>query len=217
MAPAGDPPFADEETARVRTLYDAMAPRYDRIIAVAERILFGDGRRWACSQASGDVLEVAIGTGRNLPYYPPEAHLAGVDLSPAMLAQAETRAAALNRPAELRLGDAQHLDFPDATFDTALATLTLCSIPDHHAAVAEMARVLRPGGHLILLDHVASPNRAIWAVQRLLDPLTVRFQGDHLLREPEHAVRAAGLLIDELTRAKAGVVTRLAAHKSDAH
>ncbi|MBN9618831.1 MAG: methyltransferase domain-containing protein, partial [Actinobacteria bacterium] len=173
----------------------------------------GDGRRWACSQANGEVLEVAVGTGRNLPYYPPAARLTGVDLSPAVLGKAHIRAAALNRPTELRLGDAQHLDFPDATFDTVLATLTLCSIPDHHAAVAEMARVLRPGGHLILLDHVASPNRAIRAVQRLLNPLTVRFQGDHLLRQPEHAVRAAGLLIDELIRAKAGIVTRLTAHK----
>lgn len=76
-----------------------------------------------------------------------------------------------------------------------------------------MARVLRPGGRVILLDHVASPNRLIRAIQHLLDPLTVRFQGDHLLRQPDHAVRAAGLVIDELTRAKAGIVMRLTAHK----
>ena len=76
-----------------------------------------------------------------------------------------------------------------------------------------MARVLRPGDRVILLDHVASSNRAIQAVQRLLNPLSVRFQGDHLLRQPEHAVRAAGLHIDELTRAEAGIVIRLTAHK----
>lgn len=129
MASAGDMPRGDEETARVRALYDAMAPRYDRLIAVADRALFGDGRRWACTQASGDVLEVAVGTGRNLPYYPPATRLTGVDLSPAMLAKAHSRVDGLNRPTDLRLGDAQHLDFPDATFDTVLATLTLVQHP----------------------------------------------------------------------------------------
>ena len=129
MAPVGDTQPVDEETDRVHSFYNAMAPRYDQIIAVAQRALSGDGRRWACTQASGDVFEVAVGTGRNIPYYPPGARLTGVDLSPAMLSRAQNRAAALNRPTELRLGDAQHLEFPDATFDTVLAILTLCSIP----------------------------------------------------------------------------------------
>ncbi len=195
MAPPADTPGVDEETARVRALYDAMAPRYDWLISLAERPLFGHGRDWACAQARGDVLEVAVGTGRRLPYYPPATRLIGVDLSPAMPAKAHSRADALNRPTDLRLGDAQHLDFPDATFDPVLATLTLCSIPDPEAAVAEMARVLRPGGRLVLLDHVATPNRAVRAIQRLLYALTVRFQGDHLLREPEHAVLAPGLVL----------------------
>lgn len=121
------------------------------------------------------------------------------------------------RTVDLRLGDAQRLSFPDAIFDTVLATLTLCAIPDDHAAVREMARVLRPGGRLILLDHVASPNRAVRAAQRLLDPLLVRYEGEHLLREPDTAVSAAGLVIDELTRSKLGIVLRLTAHKPPLH
>ncbi len=206
-------PPVDAETGRVRGIYDAMAPRYDRMIAVAERLLFGDGRQWACAQATGQVLEVAVGTGRNLARYPADVHLTGVELSPNMLAQAQARAETLHRVVDLRLGDAQHLSFPDASFDTVVATLTLCSIPDDRAAVAEMARVLRPGGRLVLLDHVASPARPVRTVQRLLDPLLVRFEGDHLLREPDAAVRAAGLTTDELTRSKWGLVLRLTAHK----
>ncbi|WP_333782869.1 class I SAM-dependent methyltransferase [Arthrobacter sp. H14] len=139
--------------------------------------------------------------------------LTGVELSASMLAQAHARAEMLHRVVDLRLGDAQHLNFPDASFDTVVATLSLCSIPDDRAAVAEMARVLRPGGRLVLLDHVASSVRPVRAVQRLLDPLLVRFEGDHLLREPEAAVRAAGLVTDELTRFKWGIVLRLTAHK----
>src|SRR5579884_1902911 len=128
---------ARDETERTRRLYDRTASRYDRGIGLTERLLFGDGRRWVCAQARGDVLEVAVGTGRNLPYYPPDARLTGVELSPAMLALARDRAAALGRDADLRLGDAQALDFPDASFDTIVATLALCTIPDSRRAVAE--------------------------------------------------------------------------------
>lgn len=204
---------AAEETVRVRGIYDTLAPRYDRVIAVAERVLFDDGRRWACAQATGRVLEVAVGTGRNLPFYPPDIELTGVDLSAGMLQRARTRADALHRQADLRLGDAQCLDLPDAGFDTVVATLALCSIPDDRAAVAEIARVLRPGGRLFLLEHVASPLRSVAAVQRLLEPPLVRLAGDHLLREPDQAVDAAGLALDELTRSRWGIVMRLAAHR----
>jgi len=213
VASRGHPRPVGEETDRIRGIYDTMAPRYDRVIAIADRVLFDDGRRWACAGATGQVLEVAIGTGRNLSFYPPGAQLTGVDLSPRMLDRARTRAETLTRPVDLQLGDAQHLAFPDASFDTVVATLTVCSIPDDQAAVAEMARVLRPGGRLALLDHVASTSSPVRAVQRLLDPALVRLQGDHLLRDPGIAVRRAGLVIEELTRSRWGIVLRLAARK----
>ncbi len=124
----------------MRRRYDAVAGRYDRLIGVAERLLFGDGRRWVCAQARGEVLEIAVGTGRKLPCYPPGVRLTGIELGPAMLAIARRRAA------DLREGDAQALDFPDGRFDTVACTLGLCTIPDDRQAVAEAARVLRPGG-----------------------------------------------------------------------
>ena len=202
-----------EETARVRNLYDRLASRYDTMITIAERLLFADGRRWACRQAEGRVLEIAIGTGRNLPYYSRQIDLVGIDVSPRMLDVARLRAEALDRRVELRVADAQELPFEDASFDTVLATLTLCSIPDDQCAVAEMARVVRPGGSVVLLDHVASPRRSVRLVQRVLDPLLVRYMGDHLLRDPEPAVGAAGLEIDAMDRSKWGIVMRLRAHK----
>ena len=92
-------------------------------------------------------------------------------------------------------------------------TLALCTIPDDRAAVAEARRVLRPGGRLLLLEHVRSPRRTIRAVQRLLDPLAVRFEGDHIAREPLEHLSAEGFAIDELERSKLGIVERVAAHK----
>lgn len=207
------PAHPRDETERVRRHYDAVAGRYDRRIALAEALLFGDGRRWVCAQARGAVLEVAVGTGRNLPFYPDDVRLTGIELSPAMLVIARRRARALGREADLRCGDAQRLDFPDASFDTVVFTLALCTIPDDRRAVAEATRVLRPGGRFLALEHVRSPVRPVRALQWLLNPLAVRCEGDHLLREPLTHVGAAGLVVERLERAKWGIVERLAARK----
>jgi ubiquinone/menaquinone biosynthesis C-methylase UbiE len=126
---------------------------------------------------------------------------------------ARLRARDAGREVDLRLGDAQALQFPDESFDTVTCTLALCTIPDARAAVAEARRVLRPGGRLLLLEHVRSPRRTIGAVQRLLDPLAVRFKADHLAREPLEQLTAEGFAIDELQRSKLGIVERVAARK----
>jgi ubiquinone/menaquinone biosynthesis C-methylase UbiE len=203
-----------DETERVRGLWDKAAPRFDRMMGFWEKVLFAGGRAWACSQAGGDVLEIAVGSGRNLPYYPRDVRLTAIEVSPAMLELARARAAELGLEVDLRLGDAQALELPENSFDTVVATFSLCSIPDDRKAVAEAKRVLRPGGRLILFEHVRSPSLPVRTVQRLLDPLTVRFEGDHLVREPLEHVRAEGLEIDEFKRSKWGIVERLAAHKA---
>ena len=203
----------EHETERVRHLYDRDARTYDRAMGVVDRLLFADGRDWVCAQARGEVLEIAIGTARNLPHYPADVGLTGIELSPAMLDIARARARALGREVELRLGDAQALDFADESFDTVVSTLALCTIPDDRAAVAEVRRVLRPGGRFLLLEHVRSPLAAVRLAQRLLEPLAVRFQADHLLREPLEHVRAEGFEVERLERSKLGIVERIAARK----
>lgn len=200
------------ETERVRRRYDAQAARYDSIIRVSEKLFFGGGREWLCGQAAGDVLEIGIGTGRNLPYYPAGVRLTGVDISPGMLEFARRRAAALGTPVDLRVGDAQMLEFDDASFDTVVCALSMCGIPDVEAAVAEAGRVLRPGGRLLLLEHVGSNIVPVWLIQAALEPLW-RLAGEHLLRRPLKAVRAQGLEIQLLQRSRWGVVERIAARK----
>src|SRR6266545_2194569 len=114
---------------------------------------------------------------------------------------------------DLRVGDAQALEFPDERFDSVVCTLSLCTIPDDRAAVAEVRRVLRPGGHFLLLEHVRSPLLPIRTAERLLEPLMLRFEADHLLREPLEHLRAEGFAIERLERAKLGIVERVAARK----
>lgn len=198
---------------RVRRVYDRSAARYDRKIQLPERLLFGGGREWATSLAAGRTLEVAAGTGRNLPHYDRHVALTAIDLSGQMLALAEQRAARLGRDVDFHVANAQALPFDDASFDTVVATLALCSIPDDQAGVAEMARVLKPGGRLVLLEHVRSPLVAVRAVQRALEPLFLRLEADHLLREPERRVQGAALDVEHCERSKLGLVLRLVARK----
>jgi ubiquinone/menaquinone biosynthesis C-methylase UbiE len=203
----------DGTTARVRRLYDRYAERYDRDTDWYDRVMLGSARRAVCGQARGQVLEVAVGTGRNLQFYPPDVSLTGVDLSPAMLAVARHRADELRRAVELREADAQALPFPDAAFDTVVCTLGLSSIPDDRAAVGQMFRVLRPGGRLLLLGHVASRYWPARAVQFAVELYSWRLTGDRQLRRTVPLVVAAGFHVDRRSVCRAGIIELLAASK----
>lgn len=130
-----------------------------------------------------------------------------------MLGTARTRAAALGREVDLQVSDAQALDFPDAYFDTVVCTLGLCTIPDDRRAVQEAWRVLRPGGRLLLLEHVRSPYLAVRLVQRLLDPLVCLLASDHLLRDPLPIIKQTGFEIERLERRALGMIEWLVARK----
>jgi ubiquinone/menaquinone biosynthesis C-methylase UbiE len=206
-ATAGETP-----TARQRRVWDKVAPSYDKQIAFMERVAFGGGREWVGSRASGSVLEVAIGTGRSLPFYPAGTRITGIDLSPGMLALARQRATDLGIDADLREGDAQTLAFPDNSFDTVVCVLSLCSIPDPGKAIAEMARVLEPGGKLLLLDHIGSRWWPVWAVQRFVELFSAR-AGEYQTRRQLPLLAPAGLRVVESQQLKWGTVERVAATK----
>jgi ubiquinone/menaquinone biosynthesis C-methylase UbiE len=202
------------ETERVRRIQDKEAPRYDRQMGFYDRILFAGGREWACSRVSGEVLELAVGTGRNLSHYPAHVRLTAIELSPQMLEIARQRAEQLGRDVDLRIGDAQALELEDQSFDTVIITFALCTIPDDRRAVTEAHRVLRPGGRLVLLEHVRSPSLPVRAAQRLLDPISVRIAADHLTRDPLDYLGDVGFEIKTVERLKWGIVERVIAHKS---
>jgi ubiquinone/menaquinone biosynthesis C-methylase UbiE len=197
-----------DETDRVRRIYDRFAERYDRAERW-ERRLFGADARGLVREARGEVLELAVGTGRNLALYAPDVRVTAVELSAAMLERAQARAAALGLDADLRQGDVQALPFADASFDTVVCTFSLCTIPDERRALAEARRVLRPGGRLLLVEHVRSSNPIVRLLQRLVEPLMHRVAGDHLLRDPVDHLGPLGFTIDAVERSRLGVLERV--------
>ncbi len=207
------PKTCETPTAKQQRVWGKAAPSYDKQIAFFERIQFAGGREWLGEHARGRVLEVAIGTGRSLPYYAHDVALTGVELSPEMLAIARTRAAELDIAVDLRQGDAANLPIEDASVDTVVCALALCTIPDPQRALAEMSRVLVPGGQLLLLDHIGSSWPPIYALQWLAERLTIPLAGEHFTRRQLPLVRACGFEVVETQRLKAGTVERVRAIK----
>src|SRR5438105_2814690 len=164
-------------------------------MALFERIFYGDGREWVCSRAHGSVLEVAVGSGRNLHLYSPGVQLTGIDLSQSMVDLARARALTLGRDIELKVADAEALPFDREVFDSVVCTLSLCCIPDDRQAAREMWRVLRPGGSLLLLDHVRSHTRLGLMIQHALER---NRQGEYYTRRPLDYLAEVGFEISEV-------------------
>jgi phosphatidylethanolamine/phosphatidyl-N-methylethanolamine N-methyltransferase len=138
------------------------------------------------------VLELGVGTGKNVPHYRDGWRVTGIDLSPRMLDQAAGRAKRAGVEVALLLGDAPALPFPDASFDTAVATFVFCSVPDPVLGLGEADRVLAPGGQPLLLEHVLSRHALLRPLMRAADPLVVRLMGAHIDRETVRNIERAG-------------------------
>lgn len=179
-------------TNATRARYDRIARIYDRLDRRSEQ-RFAPMRSALWQRVRGPrVLEVGVGTGKNMPFYPPDAQITAIDLSPRMLDRARARAAELVRAVNLREADAQALPIPDASFDTVVATFVFCSVPDPVLGLDELRRVLKPGGQLLLLEHVLSRRPVLRQLMRLLNPLVVRIMGANIDRETVANVRRAG-------------------------
>ncbi len=159
------------ESRRVERVYSVLARVYDGFFDWA----LGPGRRRAIARLPirpGDrVLEVGVGTGLSLPHYPPECHVTGIDISDAMLDRAVARLDFLGREGvSLRRMDARCLSFPDGSFDHVLAPYVISVVPEPERVMAEMRRVCRPGGTVLVVNHFLSSNPALGPIERLLTP-----------------------------------------------
>jgi len=181
-----------DNTGLVRRRYDRVAPIYDAVESLMELHSARWRRQLWAAVGPGEVLEIGVGTGKNLRYYPAGAEVTAIDISPRMLARAQRRAHKLGSAVHLMVADAQVLPFADASFDTVVSTYVFCSVPDPLLGLREARRVLRPGGRLLMIEHVASRRRILGWILRRLDPLVTRLWGAHLDRDTVANVAAAG-------------------------
>ncbi len=177
------------------------AALYDRITRPAERKFLASHRAYLAGDAAGRVLDVGSGTGVNLGYYPPEAEVVGIEPDPHMLRRAQARADRLGSHVKLLAEGAEHLPFGAASFDTAVATLVFCTIPDVDRALRELRRVLRPGGQLRFLEHVRADTPGWARFQDFMAPVWKRIgAGCRPNRDTVRAIKQAGFRIEELNR-----------------
>ncbi len=170
---------------------------YDWVMSGTEEACLADWRAEVLAGAQGKVLEIGAGTGANIPYYPEGVELHLFEPDEGMRAQMRVKFPEANALG----GSGDHLPFEDATFDTVVSTLVLCSVPEQATSLREIRRVLRPGGALLFIEHVASedPVRLKW--QRRWDPLWCRAAGGcHTCRDTESAILEAGFRIEDITR-----------------
>ena len=176
-----------------RLLHFAM--RQPPLLPFRERVIAG---------ARGRVLEIGIGSGLNLPLYGPAVDtVIGLEPSPELLRMARDRAATARVPVQLLEASAEAVPLDTASIDTVVMTWTLCTIPDPHSALAELRRVLKPGGALLFVEHGRAPELGVARWQDRLDPLWRRIAGGcHLNREIDTLIAGSGFRIDALANAR---------------
>ena len=193
--------MAVELTSReISEKYDRFAHWYDCVEGFPDRLGVSRLRRQLLRRASGTVLEVAAGTGKNLAYYPPGCRIIALDLSTEMLKVARDRAAKLSRHVMFLVADAKNLPFRDSSFDTVVSSLSTCTFPDPVTALEEMARVCEPEGRVLLLEHGRSDRKRIGHWQDRHEDLFAKPLGCHWNREPVDFVVKAGLQINAARR-----------------
>jgi ubiquinone/menaquinone biosynthesis C-methylase UbiE len=190
-----------------RKRYNRIAFFYDLMDAPLEYLRFASWRPMIRDRIKGrNALEVGVGTGKNLDYYPDDIEITAIDLSPRMLARARRRVGMLGLNVRLLEMDAQCLAFPDNCFDTVFATFVFCSVPDPVQGLRELRRVCKPNGRLLLLEHVRPGNGLLGILFDLINPLIVRMMGANINRRTVDNIKAAGWHIQTAQNLSSDVV-----------
>lgn len=183
-------------TALTRARYQRLSATYDLMESLTE-MRFYPWRKQLWGLVTGtEILEVGVGTGKNMPFYPQGVRMTAIDLTPGMLERARKRAADLRLNIALKIGDVQALEFPDSTFDAVVATCVFCSVPNPVLGFTESGRVLKPDGKIYLLEHMRIQTEPFGKLMDAINPLVVRLMGANINRRTLDNIQSAGLKIE---------------------
>lgn len=172
-----------------------------------------ESRQWVTGLARGATLEIGVGGWPSLPHYPAGLELTGLDRQPRAVVRAQRAVNRAGLNATVIEGDAMALPFADASFDTVVFSFSLCGVPEVRGALVESLRVLRPGGTLLLADHVVSTSPALRAFQRVVETFTRPVFGEHFTRRPSLVALELDVEVVALERSSRGAIERLHAVK----
>jgi ubiquinone/menaquinone biosynthesis C-methylase UbiE len=178
---------------RTRKRYNRIAFLYDFMEAPLEWMRFSNWRKRLQAGIKGErALEVGVGTGKNLAYYPEDVRISAIDLSPRMLARARRKVAKSPLSVDLQEMDVERLDFADHSFDTVFATFVFCSVPDPVMGLRELRRVCKPEGRLLLLEHMRPHHPVLGFIFDVFNPMVVRMMGANINRKTIDNIQQAG-------------------------
>lgn len=202
------------DSVAIRKRYDRIAPYFEGMEAVMEGLFFKNWREKLWAKVDGyHILEVGVGTGKNFDYYPKDARITAIDFSEQMLKQAKKKRDRKNVNVELELMDIQSLYFADNSFDTVICSFVFCSVPSASKGLKELYRVCKPGGQVLLLEHVLSSNRMVAAVMNLLNPVVVRLFGANINRNTVKNVKACAFTSVNVDERSGDIIKLIEARK----
>ncbi len=181
----------NKQTRKIQKRYSRIAGIYDFMEKPMEFIL-AKWRRELMKEVSGNVLEVGVGTGKNLEYYPREVKITAIDFSPRMIDKAGQKVRELERHSDLRVMDVQDMSFRDNSFDTVVTSCVFCSVPDPVKGLKEIRRVCKPGGKVVMLEHVRSQKAVLGPLMDILNPVPFHMYGANINRDTIQNLKLAG-------------------------
>lgn len=185
----------DRKSDIVRKRYNRSVVFFELTEKMMENGKMGNWRQMVWDQAKGKVLEVGVGTGKNMQFYRDDLEVTAIDFSERMLEKAKERAGKLRLKVNLLQMDAQAMDFPEEAFDTVIATCVFCSVPDPVKGLQEIRRVCKKDGNIIMLEHVRSKNRFLGFLMNLMNPVVVRIIGANINRDIVDNLKKAGVTV----------------------
>lgn len=194
---------------KIRSRYDRVSGVYDLFEQPMEMMALRRYRNGIMKELKGKVLEVGIGTGKNIPYYPDNIDVTAIDFSSRMLERAKIKAENLNKKVNILLMDVQQMDFPDNIFDCVFTTCVFCSVPDPVQGLKEIRRVCKPGGQIIMIEHVRSEKKVIGAFMDMINPVIVNLYGANINRRTINNIKTAGFISVEEINLMGDIVKKI--------